>query len=74
MAELGFEPRWPVFLSPVPPNLNHPFFLKKNNLFLAVLALHCCEGFSLVSVSGGYSSVAVPGLLIEVASLVEHRL
>ena len=40
-----------------------------------MLALHCCKGFSLVSVSGGYSSVAVPGLLIEVASLVaEHGL
>ena len=41
------------------------FFLN-NNLFLAVLGLHCCMGFSLV---------AVHGLLTVVASLaVEHRL
>ena len=37
--------------------------------FLAVLGLHCCVGFSLVVVSGGYSLVAVVGLLIAVASL-----
>ena len=52
--------------------------LKKKNctyLFLAVLSLGCCAGFSLVAVSGGYSLVAVCGLLIPVASLVaEHRL
>ena len=28
------------------------FFLKKNNLFLAVLGLFCCTGFSLVGVRG----------------------
>ena len=39
-------------------------------LFLAVLGLCCCTGFSLVVASGGYSPVAVPGLLIVVASLV----
>ena len=39
-------------------------------LFLAVLGLCCCTGFSLVAASGGYSPVAVPGLLIVVASLV----
>ena len=44
-------------------------------LFLALLSLRCCIGFSLVSVSGGYSLVVVCGLLIEVAFLVvEHRL
>ena len=37
-------------------------------LFWAVLGLHCCMGFSLVSESVGYSLVAVCGLLIEVAS------
>ena len=48
-------------------------------LFLAVLCLHCYAGFSLVEVSGVYSVVAVPGLLIAVAShcrpwALEHRL
>ena len=31
--------------------------LKKKKLFLAVLGLHSCEGFSLVVVSEGYSSL-----------------
>ena len=34
-----------------------------------MLGFCCFEGFSLVAVSGGYS-VAVPGLLIAMASLV----
>ena len=46
--------------------------LKLINFFLAVLGLHCCEGFSLV-VSQGYSLAVVLRLLIAVASLVaEH--
>ena len=45
-------------------------FFFKLILFLAVLGLCCCTGFSLVVASGGYSPVAVPGLLIVVASLV----
>ena len=50
----------------------HTFFLL--NLFLAVLGLRCFTGFSLVAVSGNYS-LAVRGLLIEVAALVaEHGL
>ena len=45
------------------------------HLFLAVLGLCCSTGFSLDAVSGGYSLVAVPELLIAVASsVVEHRL
>ena len=36
---------------------------------LAVLGLRCCAGFFLVVVSGGYSPVAVHGLLIAVAFL-----
>ena len=40
-----------------------------DNLFLAVLGLHCCTGFSLVAVSGGYSLVTVLSLLIVVTSL-----
>ena len=43
--------------------------LLKPYLFLAVLALHCCGGFSLVVVSRVSSLIAVLGLLIEVASL-----
>ena len=42
-------------------------------LFLAMLGLHCCSGFSLVVASGGYPLVAVLRLLIAVAFLVaEH--
>ena len=43
------------------------------SLFLAVLSLCCCTGFSLVAVSGGYSLVAVHGLLIAAASFVVKR-
>lgn len=44
-------------------------------LFLTVLGLRCCSGFSLVAASRGYSLVAVHRLLIEVASPVaENRL
>ena len=50
----------------------------KNNftyLFLAVLGLRCCTGFSLLAASRGSSLVVAQGLLIVVASLVvEHRL
>ena len=51
------------------------FFYNFIYLFLAVLGLHCCSGFSLVLASGGYSLVAVHGFLIVVAFLVvEHKL
>ena len=44
------------------------------NLFLAMLGLCCCTGFSLVAASGGYSLVSGRGLLMVVPSLVmEHR-
>ena len=39
-------------------------------LFLAVLCLHCCVGFSLLATSRGSSLVVVHGLLIAVASLI----
>ena len=39
-------------------------------LFLAVLGLHCCVGFSLVVVSGSYSLVTTHRRLVMVASLV----
>jgi len=43
-------------------------------LFLAVLGLHRCMGFSLVAASGGHCLVAACRLLFAVASLtVEHR-
>ena len=49
--------------------------LKKNYLFMAVLGLHCCTGFSLVEASRSYPLVVVCWLLIVVASLVaEHGL
>ena len=50
-------------------------FLKGICLFLAVLGLRCCEGFSLVAPSRGYTLVGVHRLLMAEASLVaEHRL
>ena len=49
------------------------YFFKFMYVFLAALGLHCCEGFFVVAASGGYSPVAVHGLLIVVPSLVaEH--
>ena len=42
---------------------------------MVVLGLCCCIGFSQVLVSGGYSLLAVNGLLIAAASFaVEQRL
>ena len=47
----------------------------KNYLFLAVLGLPRCAGFSLIVGSGGYSLVSVCELLTVVDSLVgKHRL
>ena len=46
------------------------FFLKNFYLFMAVLDLRCCAGFSVASASVGYSLVAACRLLIAVASLV----
>ena len=43
-------------------------------IFLTVLGLCCCPGFSLVAASGDCCLAVVRGLLIMVASLVEHRL
>jgi len=45
-------------------------FKKSLNLFMAVLGLCCCTGFSLAVASGGYSLVTVRGLLTVLASLV----
>ena len=42
-------------------------------LFLAVLGLSCCVGFSLASARGGYFLVAVLRLLIEMASLIAEQ-
>ena len=49
---------------------------KKNYLFLVVLGLHSCMGFSLVVEIGDHSLfIVVQGLLTAVASPVaEHRL
>ena len=64
------------------PRIDFPIFFFFDNsiylfyLFLAVLGLHCCVGSSPTVASGGYSLavVRVCGLLIAVASPVEHRL
>ena len=40
------------------------YFLKIAFIYLAVLGLHCCVGFSLVSASEGYFLVVVHGLPI----------
>ena len=48
------EQAWTIFA-----NTNHLFLKKKNlfiYLFLAMLGLHCCSGFSLVVMSGGLLS------------------
>ena len=42
-------------------------------LFLAVLGLCCCVGFSLVVESGGYSLAVVLGLPVAETSLVVKR-
>ena len=45
------------------------------HLFLTLLGLHCCAGFSLVAVSWGYFLALTCGFLHVMASLVaEHRL
>ena len=48
-------------------------FLRKKNLFMTVLGLHCCTGFTLVAASRGYSLVAVCRLLIAVVSPVAEQ-
>lgn len=42
-------------------------------LFLALLGLSCCAGFSVVAVSGGCSLFAVHGLLTTLAFLAAER-
>ena len=42
-------------------------------IYLAVLGLRCCAGFSLIMASGGYPLVAVQRLLLVVASLIVER-
>ena len=46
------------------------FFLRFIYLFMSVLCLYCCEGFSVVGESRGYPSIVVLRPLIAVASLV----
>ena len=62
-----------VVHTPIGPFLHTPlphicwsliFFKIFIYLFLAVLGFHCCVGFSLVAVSGGYSLAVVSRLLI----------
>ena len=49
-------------------------FLKFIHLFLAVLGLRCCAGFSLVAERRGCSPAAAQELLTAVASLVAYGL
>ena len=54
-------------------NILNFFFNNFIYLFWSVLGPHCCTGFSVIEDSGDCSLVVVPGLLVEVASLiVEH--
>ena len=50
------------------------FFFKNVYLFMAVLGLCCCAGFSLVAVSGGYSLVIVIGFTVVASLAAEHEL
>ena len=45
------------------------YFLLSICLFLAVLSLHCCKGFSLVMVSRGCSSLQSMGFSLQWLSL-----
>ena len=49
------------------------FFNLLIDLFLAVLGLCSCASFSLVAASGGYSLVAMHGILIVVTSRVAQN-
>ena len=81
---MGTEQELASYSSTCSPALNSaalarpffPFFFFFNfiYLFLAVLDLRCCAGFSLAAASKAYSPVVMCGLLIAVTSLVEHRL
>ena len=54
----------------------HSEMILKNkfmHLFLAVLGLCCCSGFSLVVVSGGYSSLQCAGFSLWWLLVAEHR-
>ena len=60
--------------SPDPESFSF-FFLIILFIYLTVLGLLCCTGFSLVAGNRGHSPVVVRGPLTVVASLVaEHRL
>ena len=52
------------------PRLPAAFF----PLFLAVLGLRCCAGFSLVAGTGGYSQLRFRLLIAEASLVSEHRL
>ena len=75
-ANVGGKGLLPGWGAKIPHALRHgPKIQLFVCLFLTVLGLHCCAGFSLVSASRGSSPVSVHWLLIAVASLVvEHGL
>ena len=71
----SFSPEISVYLDFL--SVDSLFFFNNFNvfiyLFLAMLGLCCCPGFSLVVASRGHSLVEVCGLLIVVTSLVAKR-
>ena len=58
-----------VLVNQFPWIINSVFFFFLN-IYLAVLGLNCCSGFSLVLGREGYSPAAARRLLFVVASLV----
>ena len=53
--------------------LHTEYFKKYSFVFGCARSSLLCGGFSLVAASGGYSAVAMHGLLLVVASLVAER-
>ena len=66
----GIKPKissWWLMSGPFHPNFYSRIFkiIFKIYLFLAVLGLCCCMGFSLIAVSRGYSSLHCTGFLLQ---------
>ena len=70
-AAAGAASAGPPWLSPF-LRVGGPWLSLFTDLFLAVLALHCCEGFSLAVESGVHSLAVVCRLLIAVASCMQR--
>ena len=68
-----FYPKYVPFC-PSPLKKKYIYIYIFINLFLAMLGLHCCMGFSFIAVSRSYSLVVVHRLLIAMASPVDYAL